>query len=185
MNRISDKQLAESLPLEFLAEFQESQANELTSVQVKINGKLVGDVINDNAHIPDNYRYHDVFHFTFATILDWSPCTRSMLKRKRKSDPILDEIEDGARATITEEAISLIIFNSAKRNNFFKENNISKSLIKLVMQMTDTFEVRDRSAEEWNQAILLAYTLFNKLSQNKGGKIIFNRALKSAQFSAS
>ena len=32
----------------------------------------------------------------------------------------LDEIEDGARATITEEALSMIIFNEAKRKDFFR-----------------------------------------------------------------
>ena len=37
----------------------------------------------------------------------WSPVLRSLLKLKRKTDPELDENQDGARATIIEEGIAM------------------------------------------------------------------------------
>ena len=53
------------------------------------------DALTDNAYDPDGYRFHDIFHLAYAAVLDWSPVTRSLLQRKRKSDPRVDEVEDG------------------------------------------------------------------------------------------
>jgi hypothetical protein len=119
----------EQIPRSFSVSFKEVGVGKKGEVRVVLNdNKQVGDIINDNAHKDDYYRYHDVFHYSFATLLGWSPCTRAMMKCKRKSDEILDEIEDGARATITEEALSMIIFNEAKRKQFFRDSNkISKT----------------------------------------------------------
>src|SRR5258705_9469438 len=100
--------ISEEFPKKFEISFKEISQGKKNMVQVKLNDFQVGDVISDNAYENDYYRYHDIFHYTFATMLEWSPCTRAMMKRKRKSDPVIDEVEDGARATITEEAISLL-----------------------------------------------------------------------------
>src|SRR4051812_5332971 len=108
----------EQLPRNFTVNFNSSNVGNKTKTRVSINGFQVGDFIDDNSREADFYRFHDVFHYTFATMLGWSPCTRAMMKRKRKSNPTVDEFEDGARATITEESISLILFNKAKRSNF-------------------------------------------------------------------
>ena len=109
----------EQIPRKFSLSFNEiSSAGE---IRVTFNDEYqIGDIISDNAHEQDFYRYHDIFHYSFATLLGWSPCTRALMKRKRKSDRILDNIEDGARAIITEEAISMIVFNEAKKKNYFK-----------------------------------------------------------------
>ncbi|MCG8761010.1 nucleotide pyrophosphohydrolase, partial [Tenacibaculum finnmarkense] len=125
----------EKLPNSFVVEFTEINNKQREgAVRITIDGVQIGDVIDDNSYEKDFYRYHDVFHYTFATMLDWSPCTRSMLKRKRKSIPIIDTYEDGARATITEEAISLMLFNEAKRKNLFKNKKVSKVLLKTIKQ---------------------------------------------------
>src|SRR5688572_27976279 len=95
----------EQIPRHFTVSFKEVGIGKKAEVSVVFNdSKQLGDIINDNAYENDFYRYHDVFHYSFATLLGWSPCVREMMKRKRKSNKLLDEIEDGARATITEEA---------------------------------------------------------------------------------
>lgn len=172
----------EQLPNSFVVNFKEINDRENKSVRITIDGSQIGDVIDDNSYEDDFYRYHDVFHYTFATMLDWSPCTRAMLGRKRKSIPIVDEYEDGARATITEEAISLILFNEAKRTNLFENKSVSKTLLKIIMQMTEPFEVRSKTETEWENAILKGYELFKNLVTNRGGKIEFFKEDRTAVY---
>jgi len=176
---------AEQLPRSFSVTFREIEGCKNGEVRVIINDEWqVGDIINDNSHENDFYRYHDVFHYTFATMLGWSPCARSMMKRKRKSMPEIDRIEDGARATITEEAISLLIFNEARRKHFFAGNaKISKATLRVIKEITETFEVKNKSIEEWENAISIAYKMFRQLIKNKGGKICFDMIDKSVKYS--
>ena len=42
-------------------------------------------------------RFHDIFHLSYAAILGWSPTVRALLRCKRKSDPRVDEVEDGGK----------------------------------------------------------------------------------------
>lgn len=172
--------MKEMLPNSFLVDFNETIKSGKEFVRISIDGTQIGDVIDDNSYEKDFYRYHDVFHYTFATMLDWSPCTRAMLGRKRKSIPSIDECEDGARATITEEAISLILFNEAKRTNLFENKKVSKTLLRIIKQMTEPFEVRVKTEKDWENAILKGYSLFKKLVANRGGKIEFNLGNRNA-----
>lgn len=173
---------SEQLPRQFTVTFQ-PVAEKKNGVRVILNDTiLIGDVVNDNSFEQDFYRYHDIFHYSFAALLGWSPCSRSMMKRKRKSDPMVDEIEDGARAAITEEALSLLVFNEAKREGFYKNGKVSKSLLRTIKQMTETFEVRSRSEKEWEKVILKAYQLFRFLVQNDGGRIKFDAIEGTAEF---
>ena len=165
----------ETIPDEFVVDFVEITEKQYPQVKISVSNLQAGDIINDNSYIDDGYRYHDVFHYTFATLLGWSPCTRAMLKRKRKSNQLVDRVEDGARAIITEEAISLMLFNTAKQNDFYSNiNKVDPALLELVKLMTNPFEVRDKTTEEWESAILKGYALFRKLVKNKGGRITFN-----------
>lgn len=165
----------EQLPRKFTANFDTIKVGSKSKTRVSINGIQIGDFIDDNSREIDGYRFHDIFHYTFAAMLGWSPCTRAMMKRKRKSAPLVDEIEDGARATITEEAISLLLFNKAKRKDFFKhEAKISPSLLKQIKEMTESLEVTVRSKNDWENAILKGYSLFRDLVKNNGGKIHFD-----------
>ena len=173
----------EQLPRKFSVNFDSVKVGAKSKTRVSINGIQVGDFIDDNSKENDSYRFHDVFHYTFATMLGWSPCIRAMMKRKRKSNPEIDEIEDGARATITEEAISLIIFNKAKRSNFFKEKNkVSPALLNQIKELTSPFEVSVKSKKEWENAILQGYSLFRELVKNNGGKIHFDMLQQSATY---
>lgn len=173
----------EEIPDEFIVNFTEIQSKDFPEVKVTVSDLQAGDIINDNSYENDGYRYHDVFHYTFATILNWSPCTRAMLKRKRKSNITIDRIEDGARAIITEEAISLMIFSDAKANNYYADSNdIDNKLIEMIKKMVSPFEVREKSSNEWKKAILNGYDIFRKLNFNKGGIVKFNRINKTIDF---
>jgi len=171
---------AEQLPRTFSATFSAVGTN-----QVRVISDCdyqLGDVIDDNSYDSDFYRYHDIFHYSFATILGWSPCTRAMMKRKRKSDSLIDSVEDGARATITEEALSMVIFNEAKRKNYFVDTKkISRSTLRIIKEMTANFEVKVRSLKDWENSILKAYEIFRLLVKNQGGRVDFN--LETAEIS--
>jgi MazG C-terminal domain len=175
----------EQIPRQFTVSFMEVGAGRKNEVRVIFNDeKQVGDIINDNAYENDFYRYHDIFHYSFATLLGWSPCARSMMRTKRKSNKVLDEIEDGARAAITEEALSMIIFNEAKRKNYFEGSpKVSRTTLRIIKEMTENFEVKVRSAAQWEGAILKAYEIFRLLIVHQGGRVEFNAVEKKISFS--
>lgn len=166
----------EQIPRRFTVTFHEVGDAKKPMVRVIFNdSRQVGDVISDNSYSNDFYRYHDVFHYSFATILGWSPCTRALIKCKRKSDILVDEVEDGARATITEEAVSMVVFNEAKRKKFFEgASRVSRTTLRIIKEMTENFEVRVRTAAEWETAILRAYEIFRQLVHQGGGKVEFD-----------
>lgn len=176
----------EQIPRHFTLSFHEIGNDGIGQVRVVLNDeKQLGDVINDNAYKNDFYRYHDIFHYSFATLLAWSPCARAMMKRKRKSNDLLDKVEDGARATITEEALSIIIFNEAKRKNYFKDvSKVSRTTLRIIKEITENFEVNVRTTREWEQAILKAYEVFRFLIENKGGKVVFDTFNKHISYSS-
>lgn len=174
---------SEQIPRNFTAYFNSIIIDGDTKTRILINEVQVGDIINDNSIEEDFYRFHDVFHYTFAAMLGWSPCTRAMMKRKRKSNPKIDEVEDGARAIITEEAIALIIFNKAKKSDFFKyKNDISSDLLDLITELTTSFEVSVKSKKEWEEAIQKGYSVFRELIKNNGGKVHFDMLKKSVTY---
>ena len=150
------------------------------TVETFCNGAKIGDVLTDNNYKSDYYRYHDVFHFTFATLLNWSPCIRSLLFCKRKSLNLVDEVEDGARAKSIEEGICAIVFSDAEVNNWYKNGNqIDNAMIKLITQSTKHLEVSSRTADQWKEAIQVATASFLFLRDNGGGNIMFDRIHKS------
>ena len=85
----------------------------------------IGDPLTDASHIEDDYRLHDVFHIAYAAVLGWSPVLRSLMKRKRKSNPQVDEAEDGGRAIAIEEGISALVFSYAARHQYLKTSATS------------------------------------------------------------
>jgi hypothetical protein len=175
----------EQIPRHFSVSFKEVGVGKRGEVRVVLNdSKQIGDIINDNAHRDDYYRYHDIFHYSFAALLGWSPCSRAMMRCKRKSVELMDEIEDGARAAITEEALSIVIFNEAKRKDFFKrKRKVSKTTLKMIKEMTEPFEVNIRTKEEWEQTILKAYEIFRFLIDNKGGRVEFDAIKREIHYS--
>ena len=92
----------EQLPRELEIDIFERQVRGQTYVFQRCNGVNIGDRLTDNAIEADDYRFHDVFHFAHVAVLTWSPVVRSLLRLKRKSDLVVDEVQDGARAILIE-----------------------------------------------------------------------------------
>ena len=139
------------------------------------NGVNIGDRLTDNSASEDFYRYHDVFHLSYAAFLGWSPVLRALLRLKRKSDPRVDEHEDGARAVITEEGISNWIFSHGlRREAFATATSLDFALLQTVRAMVKGYEVESRSLWMWERAILEGFKVFRQLRDNRGGVVVAN-----------
>lgn len=150
-----------------------------------LNGVLVGDRLTDNSHEPDDYRFHDIFHLAYVAFLGWSPVVRGLLKRKRKSNPFIDENEDGARAMIIEEGIATWIFNHAKRLNFYQDIVLGKldySVLKQIQSMVEGYEVSACKLWQWELAILKGFEVFRQLRQHRGGIVTVDMEAHSLSF---
>jgi NTP pyrophosphatase (non-canonical NTP hydrolase) len=163
----------EQLPRQFEVHFGYSDAKHRTKVVVTdARGERVGNPLSDNAFEGDGYRFHDAYHFTFAAMLGWSPVTRRNFKRKRKSDPSVDDVEDGGRGWVIEEGIAALSFAYAMENDFFaRTDHVDESLLKAVRALTATVEVRRRSNREWALAIVTGSRLWRQLNDNDGGAL--------------
>jgi len=161
----------EQLPREYVIDFHPIDDHSLIMF---MNGLQVGDRLTDNSHMDDGYRFHDIFHVANAAFLGWSPVLRSVLKRKRKSDKRIDEVEDGARAAIIEEAIVNHIYDYARPNFLEGMTRVDPDIIKRVQNLVRGYEVQDCEAWEWKQCILESYRVFRLLRENNGGKLRVN-----------
>ena len=162
------------LPRAFVAKFTELPSEERVLVKITMAGVSV-DALTDNAHEDDGYRYHDVFHCAYAAVLGWSPVIRKMLGRKRKGNAKVDEVEDGARAAIVEEAVSVFIFNQASERGWYEDAaSIDIGLLKMVKRLTDGLEVRSSTAKQWKSAVFQGYKAFRELRANNGGEVEVN-----------
>ena len=133
----------------------------------------LGDRVTDNVWTPDGYRYHDVFHLTYATILRWSPVMRDVLGCKRRRPREVDEIEDGGRAIVVEETASLIAFMHAKDRGFFRErSDVDYEVLRLIKRLTDPYEVSRCTVGDWRHAILEGFKVWNEVVRHRGGQII-------------
>lgn len=168
----------ERLPRKFTVDFlniahdDEQTPDELL---VSIDGMHLGDRLTDNNHKIDGYRYHDIFHLAGACCLGWSPVFRGMLKRKRKSDSEIDRVQDGARASILEEAVIGEIFTYARKSEF-RENmdRVDSDLVKLIQALVEGYEVERVEPWEWQDFILKSLNLFNQIRHGFSGKIAFD-----------
>lgn len=147
------------------------------------NGVFIGDPLTDNIMDPDGFRFHDVFHLAYAAILHWSPTFRALIKHKRKSDPVIDEAQDGGRAIVVEEGLTAWLFARAKELNFFEnQNNISFDLLKTIQQFVRGYEVEVCPLNLWEQAILQGYDVFRQIRLNDGGIVTGDRNKRTLSF---
>mgnify|MGYP001081620358 CR=1 FL=1 len=174
---------SEQLPRDLRVEFRQVVDQGATKLEMSIDGERQGNLLTDNAHYDDGYRFHDVFHLTNAIMLGWSPVSRKLLGCKRKSIPQLDEVEDGARAAITEEAISAVVFGVAKDYSFFDDlHAVDFDLLRTVKTMTRPFEVRDRTYREWEETILAGYEVWREMARAGGGVLVGDANKRSVHF---
>lgn len=176
----SDFDEKEQLPRKFEIKFIKNRSGK---IQMYYDNKPLGDPLTDNAYNDDGYRYHDAIHLSFVTVLGWSPVIRALMRKKRKSDEIIDNIEDGARAGIIEEAISAIVYNYASRHSFFQNiSTIDYDLLSTIKKLVSHLEVSDASSSLWEKAIIQGYEIFNKLRLEEEGTLKCNLYTKEIIF---
>ena len=157
---------SERLPRQMDISIEEKSGIAITT----IDGAKYGDPLTDNRYEDDGYRFHDICHLSYASILGWSPTMRALMRRKRKSDAQIDEVEDGGRAIVIEEGISAMVFSYAERRNFLEgAEGVNYELLRTIKDMTSHLEVSTRTEGEWERAIMTGFDIWRKVkSQGKG-----------------
>ena len=173
----------ERLPRRFEVEVIDIEGDAHQHVRLLIDGKTFGAELTDNAYDPDGYRFHDVFHFAYAAVLGWSPITRGLLRRKRKSRPLLDEVEDGGRAAVIEEGVVALAFDYARRHHFLDGvAALDFQLLRTIKDMTSHLEVRQCTTGEWEQAILQGFEVWRAVLAERGGRIAVDLDVRRIAF---
>lgn len=136
------------------------------------NGIPCGNQLGDNAYDEDGYRWHDCFHLAHLAVLGWSPVFRALLKRKRKSSPRVDDVEDGGRAVAIEEGITAMVFGAATRAGHFERVRVvDGDLLRTCMRMCVGREVNICSPLEWERAILCGYDVWRTVRDAGHGAV--------------
>ena len=137
-----------------------------------INGTKFGDSLTDNSYEDDGYRFHDIFHLSYAGVLGWSPTLRALLKRKRKSNQRVDVVEDGGRAIVLEEGISAMVFDFAEQRSFLAGSEaVEYSLLRTIKGMTSRLEVSARTEGDWERALMTGFNIWRQVKVNGEGRI--------------
>lgn len=163
---------SQQFPRQFEVELREVTVKGKLKIRTLVNGEPMGADLDDNAHDPDGYRFHDVFHLSYVAILGWSPVVRDLLQRKRRSNEETDRVEDGGRAKVVDEGISALIFDYARVHGWLESvPDLDYHLLRTIKGMTALLEVKERSMGEWQTAILLGYAVWRQVVANNGGRI--------------
>ena len=162
---------SERLPRRFQVELRTEEIEpDRRVIQAYMDGRKLGDHLTDNAYVKDGYCFHDTFHYAFAAVLGWSPITRWLLDRKRRSRTLVDEVEDGARAKAAEEAISLFVFSHAKEYNWLEgKASVSSEMLRSIKWMTTGLEAAKCTTGEWEDAIIQGFAAWRVIERNHGG----------------
>jgi len=161
-----------------------------------LDDRRLGDDLTDNAYDDDGYRYHDIMHLANVAKLGWSPVFRGLMGRKRKSVEVTDEVEDGARAKIVEEAVIKAIHSEGQRlaalrgyapssqplRLFSKSSDITFRFLKLIRSFVSDLEVHKNRDWEWEEAILDGHKIFHLLRCEGQGTVIVDLDARSIVF---
>lgn len=156
----------------------------------------LGAPLTDNDHDGDGYRFHDVMHIAFAVHLGWSPNLRAFMGRKRRSSKATDNVEDGGRAKILEEAVILEIHRRAEEfEDYFREagkaaqgspygypDAISFGFLRRLHELCGGHEVYQNPKQDWESAIRDGYDCYHKLRAANGGIIAVNMIERTIAF---
>jgi len=162
----------EQIPRQFVVRITETIENGIPVTRSYIGDEQIGNGLTDNSYLNDGYRFHDVFHLSYAAILGWSPVLRKNINHKRRSNSTVNEVEDGGRAAAIEEGISALVFAYAKEHNWLKNiNSVDDSLLRTIMGMASHLEVKNRLTAEWERAILKGFDVWRQVVAFGGGEI--------------
>jgi NTP pyrophosphatase (non-canonical NTP hydrolase) len=158
--------------------------------------RKLGATLTDNDHDGDGYRFHDVMHVAFAVYLGWSPNLRAFMGLKRRSVKKTDEVEDGGRAKILEEAVILEIHRRAEElEGYFREakkafegsaynctGSLNFEFLRRLHELCGGHEVYDNPKQDWENAIRAGYDCYHKLRAASGGIIAVNMTERTLNF---
>lgn len=168
----------QQLPREFEYAFEHRTVDGAEKMVLvdRLHGGPTGDPLTDNAYEDDGYRFHDVIHLALAACLGWSPVLRKLLRSRGRLDhrapPAIDEVEDGGRAQVIEEAIVAAAYVYASNNNYLEgADAVDWQLLRHIKQLTSHVEVRNRTTKEWNDALLAAFSVWRRLREHAGGVV--------------
>lgn len=162
----------EQLPRELDIRIAEVDSGKVARMWILPNEEPLGDHLSDNAYEDDGYRFHDIMHLAHYAVLGWSPVIRGLLKRKRKSNPTTDEIEDGARASILEELIVAYVYTNASERRFYEDiKHLDTEMLSTIKRLVSHLEVRRRKTKDWERAILQGYAVFRHLLDKRQATI--------------
>jgi NTP pyrophosphatase (non-canonical NTP hydrolase) len=171
----------EQLPRRAVFTFMpETRADGRIVMALRCDEQAIGDPLTDASNIEDDYRLHDVFHLSYAAVLGWSPVLRSLMKRKRKSNPRIDEAEDGGRAIAIEEGISALVFSYAARHGYLDTiQHVDHELLTTIGNMVSHLEVSIRRAADWESAIMTGFDVWRRLHAMGGGTVKLDSAART------
>lgn len=153
-------------------------------IEVRYRRKAVGSRLGDNTYDASGYRFHDVFHLAHAAILGWSPVARAQIFHcKRRSDDLINEVEDGGRAIVIEEGMVAFLFEHARHHHWFEDvNSLDFDILKTIRVMTAGLEVKHRPLWEVEQAVLQGFAVWRQVRDANGGRIIGDVHRRSITF---
>jgi len=92
---------------------------------------------------------------------------------KRKSQPKIDDVEDGGRAQVIEEAIVAAAYVYAVDHDFMEgKQNVDWDLLRHIRRLTANVEVRDRTTWEWDRALTQGFQAWRELRKHEGGRVV-------------
>ena len=127
-----------------------------------------------------------MFHYGYVAVLGWSPVIRGLLRLKRKSDPKLDEVEDGARANLLEEGLTSWIFSQAQHLDYFREVQVGGmplDMLKQIRGFVAGYEADHFPLWLWEEAILQGYAVFRYLREHRRGRVTIDMANRTLRVS--
>lgn len=155
---------SEQLPREMQIGVSEEEKGKVAALRLLPDGTLLGDPLTDNAYDDDGYRFHDVMHLAHMAVLGWSPVMRKFLGRKRKSNVLTDDVEDGARAAILEELIIAFVYANARERRCYEGiKHLDSEMLSTIKHLVSHLEVRKLRTQDWERAILQGYAAFRHL----------------------
>jgi len=174
---------AERLPRRAEVEFRQGVEGDRKRVRLFFEGRQLGDPLWDMSWEEDDYRFHDVFHLSYAALLGWSPIARWLFGCQRRSNPRFREVEDSGRAKVIDEAVAALAFEYARRVQFFSRvRTVDSDVLDTVRSMTSGLEVRVRSAREWETAILQSFDMWRQLRDSEGGRLLIDLERRTVSF---
>ena len=163
---------AEQLPRRFEVTVSpvEDDSSVFPTVAISWEGEPVVDRLRDNTYDDTGYRFHDVFHLANAAVLGWSPVSRKIFNRKRRSNPVIDDVEDGGRSIVIEEAVAALIFTYGQVHNYLEGvTRLDYHILKACRSLTTGLEVNARKLWEVEEAIMQGFAAWRQLREHNGG----------------